>query len=392
MGRRIAVSSSIRRAAAERNSALLRVIDLDTGRILATSPVPESPHRGHDPNPRGGLRGARGLGFVGDSFVVANTGRLFVFDRAWQLQTELTHPWMGGIHELFAEREGIWVTCTASDMLLKMGWDGHLLDWWSWRADRRLARSLGLKRPPAFREGVDYRDPRQRGHAGGNLVHLNAVTRSRGELIVSFGRVKSRNLYRWLRLTGWLKSAGEVSAIGRPVVAALERRRLRTEGSRPVPATHLRRGSFALVTLRDTRGRLSDGAAAEVLLHRYGVHVPSHNVAELGDLVVYNDTSRGRLVAHNRSTGRTEHAVEIPGDPSFARGLARFNDTFLVGSQRPAAVHGVDLVAGRLASSLTVSDAPTEGVFSVAMVPDSFDDPPGQLDFHKADSASQSSR
>jgi hypothetical protein len=49
MGRRIAVTSSIRRAAAAQPSALVRVIDLDTGQTVMRSPLPESPHRVDDP-------------------------------------------------------------------------------------------------------------------------------------------------------------------------------------------------------------------------------------------------------------------------------------------------------------------------------------------------------
>jgi hypothetical protein len=53
-----AVTSQVRFAGEAIYSGFFRVLDLDTGETLITEPVPESPWRAVDPNPRGGLRGA----------------------------------------------------------------------------------------------------------------------------------------------------------------------------------------------------------------------------------------------------------------------------------------------------------------------------------------------
>src|SRR5688572_16805656 len=106
MGRRIAVTSIIRHVASGLVSGLLRVIERDSGRVLLTAVVPESAHRPQDPNPRGGLRGARGVSFLDDRFVLANPERVFVFDRTWEMLGELSHPLTADIHEVMAEREG----------------------------------------------------------------------------------------------------------------------------------------------------------------------------------------------------------------------------------------------------------------------------------------------
>src|SRR5689334_981362 len=114
-GLRVVVTTVIRHAPASRPTGFVYAVDLDPVRTLLRSRVRESRHGGRNPNPRGGLRGARGLGALGDRLVVANAESLFVYDPSWRQLAELTHPAMGNVHELLPEEEGIWVTCTGSD-------------------------------------------------------------------------------------------------------------------------------------------------------------------------------------------------------------------------------------------------------------------------------------
>ena len=382
MGRRIAVSSIIRHVPAGRVSGLLRVIDLDSGRVLLAAAVPQSAHRASDPNPRGGLRGGRGVSFSDDRFVLANAERLFVFDRAWQMVSELTHPWTADIHEVLAEADGIWVTCAACDLLLKLGWAGDVLDAWLWRGDRGLTHQFGFRSLPDLQEGIDYRDPRQRDHTVQDIGHLNAVARGRGGLIVSLGRVLSPGAYRRRRVTGLLAKAAGATVVGRPALASLTRRRWDRLLTSPLPMPDLGRGSSALVLVRESNGTLRDAPSATVLARQGELRFPNHNVLQVRDLLVYNDTNNGRLVALDQGGGAGTRSVQVPGQPGYARGLAWLGDeTFVVGSQRPTAVHTIDLAAGSVTSSLVIGRDPLESVSSVAVIPDSFDDLPQRLRF-----------
>jgi hypothetical protein len=379
VARRIAVSSVIRNVPPALESGRLRVIDLDSGRTLLTAPIPQSAHRGADPNPRGGLRGGRGVSFSGDRFVLANTERMFVFDRKWQMVGELSNSWTADIHEILAEPDGIWVTCAACDLLLKLGWDGEVLASWSWRSDRGLAAGFGFDSLPALQEGIDYRDPRQRGGAVHDVGHLNAVTRARDGLIVSLGRVLTPRAYRTRRLKRRARRAAAKALITRPAVTALGRRYRRKARVDLLPNPDRRPGSSALVMLSDPT---VTGAtpAADVLFRQDGLDLPNHNALEVGDLLVYNDTNGCRLVAHDRRNGSSTRSVQVPGDPGYARGLAWLGDeTFVVGSQRPPALHTIDLRAGRVTSSAVIGRDQWESVSSIALIPDSFDDPPERL-------------
>ena len=380
MGRRVAVSSVFRNVPPALESGRLRVIDLDSGETLLSAPVPQSAYRVADPNPRGGLRGARGVSFTGDRFVLANTERLFVFDRQWQMLSELSNSWTADIHEILAEPDGIWVSCAACDLLLKLGWDGAVLASWSWRNDQSLVTEFGFDSLPEVKQGLDFRDPRQRGHAVHDVAHLNAVTRARDGLIVSLGRVLTPRAYRSRRLRRRIRHAAARAPITRPAMAAQTRRHLSRMRADPLPAPYRQPGSSALVLVSDPAAGATQ--PARVALRQDGIEVPNHNACEAGDLLVYNDTNGGRLVAHDRRNGSPRRSVDVPGNPGYARGLARLGDeTFVVGSQRPAALHTIDLAAGRVTSSVILGRDPWECVSSVAVIPDSFDDPPQRLRF-----------
>jgi hypothetical protein len=329
-GRRVLVTSSVRWAWVSEVSSYLRVIDLEQERVTFLAPVPESRWREHDPNPRGGARGARGISVHGDRLVVANGERLFVFDTSWQLVDQLSHPMLSNVHDILAEENGIWATACGCDMLVRLSWEGQLEEWWSFRDDRGLYRKLGYHRRnlPRVSPDLDYRDPRVQAETA-DLVHLNGVVRSADGLLLSFGCVTN---------------TGEADA-------------------------------FAIVGLADKRPRRSRNAS--LLLHRRGVGVPNHNIGQEGDLLVYNDSNANRLVAVDASTGEERISVDIPGDPGFARGLARIGPgRWLVGSQAPLAIYALDLRRGEIVATYPLGGVENETVYGICVLPDAFGDPP----------------
>jgi hypothetical protein len=159
-------------------------------------------------------------------------------------------------------------------------------------------------------------------------------------------------------------------------VARRHSRRRATRGGLPAPDTGP--GTCAVVQLAGN----ATGRSATVLMRHGGLRVPNHNVLEIDDLLVYNDTASGALATFDLRNGARGPSVPVPGSPPYARGLAALGDaTFVVGSQRPAAVHVVDLAEERVTSSVVLGEDPRESVFGVAIVPDSFDDPSERLDF-----------
>ena len=324
---RVVVTSAIRWAWVGEVSAFFRVIDLERSEVTFKAPVPESEWRSVDPNPRGGQRGARGVSATQDRLVIANAERLFVFDTSWRLVSQLTRRLTADIHEVLADDDGIWVSAAGTDLLLRLSWDGELIDWWSFRGDKRFLKELGFRRlPPRLDPDLDHRDPNIRLKiAPYDTGHLNAVVSSGDDLLISFGRIQT------------LEEQPRSSAIVR-----LPRDRRR-------PSVELRADA---------------------------PEVPNHNVAEDGDLLVYNDSNRNCVVAWDRRAGSEVAAVPIPGDPPFARGLARLGPgRWLVGSQQPAALHTVDLDRGEVVATLDLGGVENETVFGICPLPGRFAQP-----------------
>jgi hypothetical protein len=356
---RIAVTSAVRHAGSADFSGFFRVVDLDSGRVTAKAPIPESAWRADDPNPRGGVRGAKGVSAYGERLVVANSERLFVFDTSWRLVGELTHPLMGAVHDVLAREDGVWATCSACDLLLKLDWGGQPVESWNWRSEPALVSALGFDSLPAFDPEVDHRDPRMAQKGVHNVVHLNAVAPAGDALLLMFGRIVDPGLVkRRLRKAAIARALSRIG-ISRP---------LPTKPT-PVPASTLPGSSFAIV-------ELSAGGMPELILRRTGITVPNHNVDALGNEIVYLDSNGGRLVVVGRD-GIERKAAAVPGSPSFARGLARIADrTYLVGSQAPLALHAVDLDAGSVVASVELDGEPNESVYGLEVVPEAFAAPP----------------
>lgn len=306
--------------------------------------------------------------------VVANAERLFALDRDWTISGEISHPWFGGVHDVLCTAEGVWVTCADSELLAKTSWEGELLDAWSWREDDGLVRALGFRTLPRFEPELDYRDPLTAQMGVWNAVHLNGVAQDGAQFLVSFGRIISASLVRKQRLKAAALRAGR--RLGRGLAAgrahAVARRRSRRIAAQLWPVERFRDCTTAILRIEP-----KPPWRPRVLLHSSAPEgVPNHNLARDGHLLVFNDTNAGCLVGRDLVTGQTV-AVPIPGDPPFARGLAMLSPgVFLVGSQRPAAVHAVDLRERRLLWSLPIGGGELESVYALAIVPDDFDDAP----------------
>jgi len=361
---RLAVTSAVRFAAPGEQSAFLRVLDLERGQVVFTTPVPESSRRRDDPNPRGGARGAKGISVHGERIAVANSESVFCFDRCWRPLATIQHPLLGGVHDLLAEDDGVWVACANCDALLRFDWTGGLLETWSPREDAELLRALGVRGLPRFDPGLDYRDPRVMHTGLFNGVHLNGVARARdGSLLVSLGRILGRREIVRRRVRGAGGRVAHRLGVGRSGVV----------GGRREPVSRIPGSASAIVRLAGER----PPRRAEVLQRVDGIELPNHNVAHDGDLVVFNDSNGNRLVAYDLRERAEACSVAIPGNPGFARGLARLPDgLWLVGSQAPFAVYACDLAAGRVVAAYPLQGLEHETVYALSLLPDTVADPP----------------
>ena len=125
---RIIVSTNIRNVSSEQTSGNLYIIDLDDQKILQTTSGIEVPDRQYDSNPRGGMRGMRGIGIYNGELAAAIYSSILVFDPRWNLLRSITHPSVAAIHEIDYSEQGPWVTSTANDTLVRCDQSGALTD------------------------------------------------------------------------------------------------------------------------------------------------------------------------------------------------------------------------------------------------------------------------
>jgi len=112
-----------------------------------------------------------------------------------------------------------------------------------------------------------------------------------------------------------------------------------------------------------------------MLTRHADIGIPNHNVLERDGGLLFNDTNAGNLVAIDREL-KAKTSIAVPGDPSFARGLAHWQDgLYLVGSQRPLAVHAIDVGVGRVTRTYELGGEENESVYAVAVLPDGFSEP-----------------
>ncbi len=297
--------------------------------------------------------------------MLANNDGLILLDEHWTCVGEISHPSIGGIHDIAADARGIWVTSTAADLLVQVDWSGKVLQVWDWRADRALMRQLGHYWLPRGLGEIDHRDPAVTRDRVSNVAHINAVAVCPdGDLLVSLGRILPPMTYARRRARG----------LRNQIAAALGR-----EPSREPKDTTRKHGVHApLAGCRAAIVRVR-GNTAELVLDRSPTTVPNHNIHQVDDWLVFNDTNSHRLTAVSLETKREVRSLAIPGAPPFARGLAHLGGKrFLVGSQLPANVYEVDLERQEILRSYPVNSMENESVYSVVVMPAGFA-PPSEL-------------
>lgn len=336
----LAITSIVRHASPDQQSSYLTLVDSVSGQVLARYALPEAAGRARDPNPRGGMRGARGLAVMGMGLAIATGDRIFVTDRAGKLVREVSHPLAGGIHDISAAANGFWVAATASNFALLFSEGGDLLDSWHPCSDDGVRNALGIPTWCRPDPSLDYRDPTP-GIAQHDLTHLNGMIVSGSHLLVSLGQVLPRHAIRGLRLrAGAVRAAANIPVLA-PMVARLRSGRETRLLEKALPAPTKDGGFYAIAKVPLRTGKTAP--PGKILWRKADAKTPKHNLVASNGQIAYADSDRGAVVWIDTSTGNEVHAVDVPGSPPFARGLCELADgSHAVGSQRPLSVSVID--------------------------------------------------
>ncbi len=316
-------------------------VDWDDQRVARRFPVPEPRFPESDDNPRGGVRGGRGVAPTRHGIVVANYDTLSLYDDGWNVLQAFSHPLFVGIHEIDWDGTHVWATATGIDAILKVALDGEAAVAWDPHEERFAKRFRLRKRPHPIDGSVDYR---VREAPLLDQCHMNAVTRLGGSLVVNCGLIR-RAKPTPLR-----------------IATRLQMRARRRLGAGTRKETGLRNsGPSAVVRV--------DGNGAAELLAQSGPHdFPTHNGQLLdGSRVIVNDSTANAIRLFDLDDGREVGRVGVPG--TWLRGLERLDDSRVFVGTAPAAVVLVDLGKGTIEQSLQLSRNPNEAIHGLALCP-----------------------
>jgi hypothetical protein len=351
-------------------------VDVENRKVIQKSSGVEAPYRTHDTNPRGGMRGIRGMGFRNGELAISNYSSILCFDRHWNLLRVFTHPSIASIHEIFYAGDGVWVTSTANDVLGCFDANGDLNPLIYMRTQKNLMRKLGGPLKQVVRPKdlvVGRKDFRIRTYFNLDVydrVHLNSICQMPdGRLLLSLGLLVGdyfgflMNIKTlMLKLKVWDFFLG----INRAIRRLLRRDRQMLSDLVVQPA----RGKSAIVS-RDADGNWQTHLVINTAQN------PSHSVRILSDgTAAYLNTSHGEVI-HFDMNGKVLSSTKV--SEKFLRGLLELPDgRLMLGSSNNLLIF--DLKTCSIVDRIELSSDPLNSVFDIQIMPADFDLPPDSLE------------
>ncbi|MBT6323134.1 MAG: hypothetical protein HOJ31_13235 [Anaerolineae bacterium] len=370
---RLLVSTTIRKVTAKERSGYLYTVDLEHQEVIRRSCTIEPPYRSADANPRGGMRGSKGIAIRSDIVAITNTSSIFLYDRDWNLLHTITHPSCAGIHDIGFQKNSIWVATSRSDTINQFDFDGNLLNYIYFRESSYLRKKLKWYPPirltseQIYQGEIDFRDPRTYEIETYDNAHVNSIScLDKGDLLVSIGLIQKNNFLILLRIKTWLKRKelwDSFYSLNRMIRRVFRRPKNMHSDLIFQPA----KGSSAVL-------RISKDKEMRLLFSMDEKMVPSHSILHLSDKQsIYLDTSNGIVIEFNPVTGEILTSTKVTD--GFLRGSVLVSESTLVmGSNSELIIFNLNehSVQGRI----QISDIPHESIFDIEVLPSSYDLPP----------------
>ncbi len=212
---RLLISTTSRHKLASQPSGHFYVVDVENKIIIQRSEIIEPPYREFDTNPRGGVRGVKGISVREDLIALSNSSRVFLYDPNWKPIMSWGHPSCAGIHDIELQDECLWITSARNDLLFKIDLRGNLLYSKNVRSLSPIFKTFKWRPTPGLSQNqisngkIDFRDPRSHDPNKSDAAHINSITiLPDGELLVSLGLLINQNFSRLLTIKKWLIDIG----------------------------------------------------------------------------------------------------------------------------------------------------------------------------------------
>jgi hypothetical protein len=366
---RVLATSIVRRSRTDEPSGYVYEIDVDSGERLGKAATRESRHLKQDRNPRGGLRGGRGMAVWRDGFCISNTDGIHVYDGSWGLHHTISHPSCSHVHDIAVHDDRLWVTSSANDLVFIFGFDGEVERVLNPKADPDLAKAVGIKTckkrmmslDDILASRLDFSDPRAFRVDDYDRLHLNGLCLSgTGVVTLSFGRMLPLHMDLLLNAKDFLTRIGVYEYLIR--ASKILRRTL---GLRKKQNTDI---GIAISNATSALVRLDAGGHWRLLSQFEKIAVPNHSLKYWDEsTLLYCDTNHGDLLFIDDETGAIRHRMFVASE--FLRGLCVVDaSTALVGSQN--CLYVVHLVERRVLREIPVSRDERVSLYDIIVAPD----------------------
>jgi hypothetical protein len=379
-------------------SGYLYTYNLEEEMVLQRHIMAEPAYRQVDTNPRGGIRGSRGISIRPDQLALANAAMIFRYDPEWNLLGAISHPACNAIHDIhfgwdspgWNSPDTLWVTSARNDQLYQFALDGNLLSNHDLRLPSPAITALKWKPPvimkaedlrggPGGRFPRDFRDPRTHEEEVYDRAHVNSLCLTAGgDMLVSLGLVLGVKFATLLRVKNRLVRIGlwqRLLAINRGMSRLLGTRKNMHSDLVVQPA----RGHSAVFCIQP------DGAH-RLVLALSGMTVPSHSLLPLPDgSAIYLNTTEG-CVVHFSPTAQSGVLSSTRITDGFLRGATLLPNQAHGGLQLVFGSKGellkFDLASRRLLGSLRLTADANESIYDIKILPAHYAPPPASFEEH----------
>lgn len=377
---RLLVTTVCRNTHFSEPSGYIYLIDPHQQQVLQRSEMIEPAFRAVDTNPRGGLRGSRGISIHEDEIAIANASTVCRYNPEWNLTGILTHPAAAAIHDiLYQGKDTLWLTTACNDLVFQFDLSGKMLQHYYLRNSGAVTTQLKWKPPAALRSEqivngeIDFRDPRSYAEEIHNHAHVNSICAlSEKDVLVSMGLVIDRKFSTLLFVKKHLEQAGLWSGL------LAVNRKLRS-------LLRMQKNAHSDLILQPARGRsavirITAGQEPRVVLTVKDTTVPSHSIQVLADqTAVYLNTTTGEVIRFQPEDGSVLTSTKVTD--GFLRGALQLNGrTLLVGSKN--VLINFDLSTQRVIDIWPITQNPHESVYDIKRLPDHYQTPPKSFEQH----------
>ena len=360
-------------------SGYLYSIDFGRRKILRLTRPIEPVYREFDDNPRGGLRGCRGMAISSSEIAVSNSSVVFRYDTGWNLVGTISHPSCAGIHDILYQGDSIWVTATRADLLMQFTRSGQLIRYYYMRLPSPALEAINWKapvllHPSDIEEGkMDLRNPKTHDREAHNRTHINGLCLlPNGEILASLGLLASDLHMNLIRAKVFLSKIGIWDYLLKINNGFQRLIRGSNKNQRRLVVQPVK-GSSAVLKVDSQQNHT-------LVLFLKGMTVPSHSLLTLPDgSIIYLNTTEGKAIHFGIREEEILSATKVTD--GFLRGVAYIGENNVVlGSNQEILLF--DLQDRKVFDKIKITDDLNESIYDIKILPNDFSLPPISLEEH----------